>query len=169
MIETTAPKGTCTNPLNITDPLGEYIFEVEADVRGSHQASEVGHYLLATRTYFDTDDVNGIKPFDTELAWTVKHLIDMRITGSQSREMLEDYGVDITIVFKQEPAGRYFPVDILLNNVTINEFGLPAGLWMIDPRLAELIEKQSRGLAFKQVSYGGSTFHRATSAVTITE
>lgn len=150
--------GSSTDPLNIVDSWGEYEFSVEINAEGYREAHEMRHLLFATRTYTDVQNISAVYPFKADIAALINQLLSTRVVNPDTGERLDDGGVDVTVVFKSDPTGRYTPIDILINETPIGQFDVASGFWRIDSRLAQLINTQTAGLIHEQISYTGQKY-----------
>lgn len=157
------PHGPNTG-LPLCDPWNEYEFSMEIDAEGYKEAHEMRNLLFASRTYTDVENISALYPFNPSLAAVIDRVLNMRVVDPKTGEQLDDGGVEITVVFKSGAAGRYTPVDVLINESSIEHFDVGSGFWQIDDRLAQLVNTQTPGLIHEQVAYSSqnrNTFHRA--------
>jgi putative lipoic acid-binding regulatory protein len=151
-----------TDPLGIADPWGEYEFSMEIDAEGYKEPHEMRHLLFATRTYTDVANISGVYPFNTDVAALIEQLLHTHAVDPETGERIDNDGVKITVVLKSDPTGHYTPVDILINETSINQFDVSEGFWRLNSRLVQLINRQTPGLIHEQVSYTGQKYDTAS-------
>ncbi|QLH82212.1 hypothetical protein [Halosimplex pelagicum] len=161
MIES-QPYSSASTGLHPFDPWDQYEFSIEIDAEGYKETHEMRNLLFASRTYTDVEDIDAVYPFNFDLATVIDRVLNMRVVDPETGEQLDDDGVEITVVFKSGPAGRYTPIDVLISGSSIDDFDVDGGFWRIDSRLAQLIKTQTPGLTHEQVAYEGqerNAFH----------
>jgi len=161
-----ATAGSSTGPLELTDPTGVYEFEVviEAAASTPHREPQCEHRVHATRTYHDVSNIGAVWPTNPDVANLIQQLINMRVIDQSDGNEIEGHGIDITVVLEPDITGHYNPVDILLDNRSINQHRVSAGFWRIDIHLQEVLSHQSKGLIHGQIAYSGNSDNKRTSA-----
>jgi len=154
--------------LPVCDPWNEYEFSIEIDAEGYKEPHEMRNLLFASRAYTDVENISAVYPFNPELASVIDRMLSTRVVDPETGERLDDSGVEITVVFKSGAAGRYTPIDVLINGSPLNHLDVGSGFWQIDKRLAQLIKTQTPGLIHEQVAFSSqnhNTLHHAENAV----
>lgn len=141
----------------IVDPLDEYEFSIEIDAEGYKEAHQMRQFLFATRTYTDVENISAVYPFNADVAALIEQLLNTRVVDPETGDRLDDAGIEITVVLKSDPTGHYTPIDILINETSIDHFDVGSGFWRVDSRLVQLINRQTAGLIHEQVSYTGQS------------
>lgn len=144
------------SPLDITDPLQEYEFEVIVDMPSpGNQQSSAGHYLLATKSCRTLDAIPAVGYHTPELYNLLTDLLTTRVvdTHEETDPELSECGVDITVMFQVDSTGHYQPIDVLVNDRSLSEYPISSGFWNISSRLIAILTEQAAGVTYSEVPY----------------